>query len=167
MHIKRFHKDYSRRRFLDQLSRGVLATGVLAPLWPTLAATGEHTKAYPDELLSLDGYTGGRVYEGQRINADNVHEVKDLLDPIQAVQIEQLGRELNVVPQTTDIYRLNPYDYIEATLRNQGRARFDHTGNVVTEAGNPWIGGNPFPDPTSALQVFAAATLSWVSARSH
>ena len=65
------------------------------------------------------------------------------------------------MPQTRDLYRLNPHDYIEATLRNAGRARFDATGNVVTEAGKPWIGGNPFPDPKSGVEVFAAATLSW------
>lgn len=161
MHIRRYTKDYSRRHFLAQLGKGVLATGVLAPLWPTLAQTGEHTKAYPDELLSLDAYTGGAVSEGQTINADNVEHVRDILDPIQVVQIEQLGRELTVVPQTTDIYRLNPYDYIEATLRHAGRARFDSTGNVVTETGAPWVGGNPFPNPASAIEVFAAATLSW------
>ena len=161
MHIKRFDRRYSRRRFLEQVSRGVLATGVLAPLWKTLADTGEHTAAYPEELLSLDGYTRGAVSEGQLITADNVQQVKDLLDPIQHLQVAQLGRQLKVVPQTTDIYRLNPVDYIEATLRNQGRARFDETGNVVTDEGLPWIGGNPFPDPKSALEVFAAATLSW------
>ena len=47
-HIRRYDRHYSRRRFLDQLARGVLATGVLAPLWRTMAATGEHTGAYPD-----------------------------------------------------------------------------------------------------------------------
>ena len=103
----------------------------------------------------------GRVREGQKITADNVELVRDLLDPIQAVQIAQLGRELTIVPQTTDLYRLNPHAYIEATLRHAGQARFDETGNVVTQEGKPWIGGNPFPDPKSALEVFAAATLSW------
>ncbi|MCY4214804.1 MAG: DUF1329 domain-containing protein [Gammaproteobacteria bacterium] len=161
MHIRRFGKDYSRRHFVKAMAQGVLATGVLKPLWPTLAATGEHTAAYPDELLSLDAYTGGRISEGHKVTADNVALVRDLLDPIQAMQIAQLGRELSIVPQTHNLYRLNPHDYIEATLRNAGRARFDATGNVVTEAGKPWIGGNPFPDPKSGVEVFAAATLSW------
>jgi hypothetical protein len=161
VHIRRYDHDYSRRRFLTQVAQGVLATGVLAPLWKTLADTGEHLGAYPDELLSVDAYTRGALSEGATITADNVEHVKDLLDPIQYVQIAQLGRRLEVVPQTTDLYRLNPYDYLEATLRNQGVARFDDTGNVVTDTGAPWIGGNPFPDPKSGLEVFAAATLSW------
>ena len=161
MHIKRFTRDYSRRHFLAQMGKGILTTGVLAPLWPTLANTGEHTKAYPDELLSLDAYTGGKISEGQTINASNVEYVRDILDPIQVVQIEQLGRELQTMPQTRDIYRLNPHDYIEATLRHQGRARFAEDGNVVTDDGEPWIGGNPFPDPKSGIEVFAGHTLSW------
>ena len=161
MHIKRYHRDFSRRHFLGQMSRGVLATGVLAPLWPTLAATGSHVGAYPDELLSVDAYTNGRITEGDRITADNVEAVQDLLDPIQYRQISQLGRTLEIVPQTTELARLNPIDYIEATLTNQGKARFDGDGNVVTADGKPWIGGNPFPDPSSGLEVFANATLSW------
>lgn len=161
MHIRRFDRGYSRRHFLDQMARGVLTTGVLAPLWPTLGNTGEHTKAYPDELLSIDAYTQGRISEGGRVTADNVEVVKDLLDPIQYQQISQLGRVLDLIPQTRDITRLNPAAYIEATLRNQGEGRFDATGNVVTSTGKPWIGGNPFPDPKSGLEVFANATLSW------
>ena len=160
-HIRRYDRHYSRRRFLDQLARGVLATGVLAPLWRTMAATGEHTGAYPEELLSLDAYTGGAVSEGDLITADNVDKVSDLLDPIQLLQISQLGRQLRVVPQTRQIERLNPIDYLEATLRNEGLAQFAADGNVVTKEGKPWIGGNPFPNPRSGVEVFAAATLSW------
>ena len=160
-HIRRFTRDYSRRQFLDQVSRGVLASGLLAPLWRTLADTGEHQRAYPDELLSLDAYTAGAVAEGDTIHAGNVDKVADLLDPIQRVQVSQLGRELRVVPQTRRIEQLNPLDYLEATLRNEGRAQFDASGNVVTGEGRPWIGGNPFPDPQSGIEVFAAATLSW------
>ena len=82
-HIKRFDHHYSRRQFVKQMSQGVLATGVLAPLWKTLADTGEHTRAYPDELLSMDAYTRGALSEGMTISADNVELVRDLLDPIQ------------------------------------------------------------------------------------
>ena len=79
-------------KFLDQMARGVLATGVLAPLWKTMAGTGEHSAAYPEELLSLEAYTGGAVSEGDTITAGNVDAVSALLDPIQLVQVSQLGR---------------------------------------------------------------------------
>lgn len=57
--------------------------------------------------------------------------------------------------------RLSPWEYIEATLANAGKASFDPQGNVVAPGGRPWIGGNPFPDPKSGVELFAAQTLSW------
>ena len=95
------------------------------------------------------------------IGADNVEHVRDLLDPIQYLQVAQMGRRLDVLDTTTDIMQLSPWEYVEATLRNRGRARFAPDGNVVTDEGRPWIGGNPFPQPGSALEVFAGITLSW------
>ena len=140
MHIRRFDRAFSRRHFLSELSRGILRTGVLLPLWPTLAAKGSTDGVYPDELLSLTSYTRGAIQEGDTISADNVEKVRDLLDPIQYLQVSEMGRELRVVPPTQDLYRLSPWEYIEATLRHQGRARFADDGNVVTTEGDPWIG---------------------------
>ena len=37
MHIKKFDSNYSRRFFMKQMATGALATGVLAPLWSTIA----------------------------------------------------------------------------------------------------------------------------------
>lgn len=161
MHLKKFDHDFSRRHFLKGLASGVLTTGVLTPLWPALSARGSTEGVYPDELMSLSSYTRGKISEGDVINTDNVDEIRELLDPIQFLQVSTMGRELKVVPATTDIYRLSPWEYIEATLSNQGGARFGADGNVVTQEGRPWIGGNPFPDPQSAAEIFAGATLSW------
>ena len=161
MHIRRFDRHYSRRHFLDQMRRGVLATGVLAPLWPAIAEQGDINKAYPDELLSIEAYTRGRISNGDEISADNVEHVKDLLDGIKYRQIRDMGRRLKVASTTTDIMHLSPWEYVEATLKNQGKARYDEAGNVVTDTGEPWIGGNPFPDPETGLDLFAGLTLSW------
>ena len=161
MWIKKFPHDFSRRHFLKQLSSGVIATGVLAPLWPTIARCGDVASAYPDELLSIEAYTKGAISTGDTISADNLEQVRDLLDPIRAEQIQRLGRKLRVIDTTTDIMQLNPWEYIEATLRHQGQATFDKKGNVVTKEGKPWIGGNPFPDSRNAVELFANATLSW------
>lgn len=161
MHIRKYDFDYSRRRFIDQTARGILATGVLMPLWRAMAQTGDVSAAYPEELLSIDSYTKGRLKPGDVIDASNVEVVKDLLDPIRYLQIAQMGRRVELMPTTTDITRLSPPDYLEATLRNAGKARFDATGNVVTDEGRPWIGGNPFPDPKEAVEVFAGITLTW------
>ncbi|MBM5812858.1 MAG: DUF1329 domain-containing protein [Gammaproteobacteria bacterium] len=138
------------------------AVGILRPLWDTLAATGEVTGAYPDELLSIEGYTRGRLSTGSEINADNVELVRELLTPSTYLQVAQMGRRLQVAKTTTELMRLSPWEYLEATLRNRGRARFDSNGNVVTEPdGKPWIGGIPFPDAPSAVELFAGLTMSW------
>ncbi|MGB1558774.1 MAG: DUF1329 domain-containing protein, partial [Oceanococcaceae bacterium] len=161
MHIRQFGRGYSRRKFLQDAGLGVLATGVLSPLSKAIADTGDISAAYPDELLSIEEYTGGRLSAGDDIHADNVELVKDLLEPIRYQQIRESGRRLTLRPTTTDPYRLSPWEYVEATLRHAGQARFDAKGNVVTADGQPWIGGNPFPDPQSAMELFAAQVLSW------
>jgi Protein of unknown function (DUF1329) len=161
MHLQRYTRNYSRRVFLDKLSRGVVGAGVLMPLWQAMDAHGEVTKAYPDELLSIENYTRGAISTGNEINAANVDQVKDLLEPIKYQQIKRMGRKLRVVKTTTDLMQLGPWEYIEATARNAGQAQFDAQGNIVTKEGRPWIGGNPFPDPKSALELFAGLTLSW------
>ncbi|EIT70685.1 hypothetical protein WQQ_08220 [Hydrocarboniphaga effusa AP103] len=161
MHPIRFDRGYSRRHFIGQMGRGVLATGVLAPLADVLAATGSIEKAYPDELLSIENYTKGKLKVGDFITADNVESVKELLTPIVYTQVAKMGRKLKLAATTTDIMRLSPWEYLEATFSNKGKARFDERGNVVTDQGKPWIGGNPFPDPKSAIELFAGLTLSW------
>ena len=161
MHIRRYDAGYSRRHFLKSAAVGASA-GVLAPLLKVLAATGDATKAYPEELLSIEGFTKGKIKTGDEITAANVEHVKDLLEPIRYEQIVKQGRKLKVAKTTTDLMRLSPWDYIEATLRNAGKAKFDGKGNVVNGAdGQPWIGGNPFPDAKTGIELFAAQTLSW------
>ena len=159
--IRKYTTDYSRRRFIEQTSAGFLGAGVLAPVWDALAQNGDFSAAYPDELLSIEEYTRGKLKPGDMINADNVDDVQDLLDPVRYLQIKQQGRVLELVKATTDIMQLSPVEYIEATVRHKGMARFDETGNVVVEDGKPWIGGNPFPEPKSAMELFAAITLTW------
>lgn len=161
MHIGRYDRGYSRRKFLADAARGVLSTGVLMPLSRAIADTGDIATAYPAELLSIEAYTKGRIKTGDFITDRNVEAVKDLLEPIRYRQIVEQGRKLKVAATTTDVMKTSPWEYIEATLANAGKARFDAKGNVVNADGKPWIGGNPFPDPKSGVELFAAQTLSW------
>lgn len=160
MHIMKYGKGFTRRHFLQTLGAG-FGAGVLAPLWDVIAAEGDITKAYPEELLSLDLYTKGKLKAGDVLSADNVDVVKDLLDEVTYIQIKQQGRLVDLTPTTTDVWKLNPPPYLQATLRNRGQAKFDEKGNVTTLDGKPWIGGNPFPDATEAAQVLAGHNLSW------
>jgi hypothetical protein len=160
MHIKKYDFDYSRRAFMGKAAIGA-AAGVLAPLWPTIAKSGEITKAYPEELLHIEAYTKGKVKPGDVITADNVEAVKDLLDPIAYTQVKTMGRRINIVETTTDVTKLFPHEYLEATLANNGKAKLDAKGNVVNADGKPWIGGNPFPEAKTGAEAFANLTLSW------
>lgn len=162
MRVMKFDRGYSRRHFLKQAAQGAFTAGVLMPAWDAIAQSGDVSKAYPDEMLSIEGYTKGRIKTGDEINASNVELVKDLLEPIRYEQILKHGRKLKIAKTTTDVMRLSPWEYIEATLKNKGKAKFDATGNVVNSAdGRPWIGGNPFPDPKTGVELLAAQTLSW------
>ncbi len=162
MRLIKYDRGYSRRHFLKQAAGGTFCAGVLMPTWDAIAATGDISKAYPDELLSIEGYTRGKIKTGDEINASNVELVKDLLEPVRYEQILKMGRKLKIVKTTTDVMRLSPWEYIEATLKNSGKGRFDAQGNnVVSDDGQPWIGGNPFPNPKNGIELFAAQTLSW------
>jgi len=161
MHIRKYDRGYSRRRFIELSAKGMFGAGVLMPVWDAVAQNGGFEASYPDELLSIEEYTKGALKPGDVIDADNVDLIQDLLDPIRVTQIKQMGRKLDLVPSTTDMTRLSPVDYIDATLRNRGRATFDAKGNVVTDEGKPWIGGLPFSEPKNGLEVFVGITLSW------
>src|ERR1700757_2592236 len=138
----RYDRGYSRRKFLGDAARGVLSCGVLMPLAQAIAARGDIARAYADELLSIEVYTKGRIKTGDLIDASNVEVVKDLLEPVRYEQIRTMGRKLKMVKTTTDVMRLSPWEFIEATLHNSGKAGYDARGNVVNKAdGKPWIGG--------------------------
>lgn len=160
MHIRKYDFDYSRRAFMAKM--GTMAgAGILTPLWPLIANGADITKAYPDELLSIEAYTKGKIKTGDLITAANVDIVKELLTPIAYKQVKEMGRRMRIVPTTKDVTRLFPRDYLEATLKNAGKAKFDADGNVVASDGGRWIGGNPFPDAKTALEAYANLTLSW------
>jgi len=161
MHIRKFDHDYSRRAFLAKA--GTMAgAGILAPLWPTIAHSADISKAYPDELLSIDAYTKGKVKTGDTISAANVDLVKDLLPPITYRQVKEMGRVFKILPSTRDVSKLFPPGYLEATLRNSGKGKFDSDNNLVNAAdGGPWIGGLPFPNARTPLEAMANITISW------
>ncbi|MES1945589.1 hypothetical protein PC39_15779 [Salinisphaera sp. PC39] len=163
MFLKKYDPDYGRRALLEKTLKGAAGAGVLAPLWPLISQAGTEAagKAYPDELRSIEQYTKGAISPGDTVTADNVEHVKDLLDPIAYDQVKRLGRRIHISEPTQDVSKFFPYDYLDATLRNQGKAVFDEVGNVRTQDGKAWIGGSPFPDPKNAKEAIANLTLSW------
>ncbi len=163
MRIRKYDFNYSRRVFMEKVATGAGA-GVLAPLWPTIAHSADDiSKAYPDELLSIEMYTKGKIKPGDVITANNVDVVKDLIDPICYEQVKNHGRRLNIVESTGDATKLFNYDFLQKTLANKGRAKFGADGNIWTdgEEGNTWVGGLPFPDAKTGNEAIANLTMNW------
>ena len=161
MRIRRYDFDFSRRAFMEKTARGVGTLGVLSPMWAAAAGSGEISKAYPDELMSIELYTKGKIKTGDYIDANNVDVVKDLLDPIQYENLKNQKRRIKIVPTTRDISAMYNQDHLEATLRNKGRARWAPDGNLVADNGENWLGGVPFMEPKDAKEALANITMSW------
>ncbi len=159
-HIRRFDRQFSRREFL-RIGSGFVGAGLLMPVWAAMEKHGEANAAYPEELRSIEDYTGGKLKAGDFIDAGNVELVKELLGPVTYMQVKEMGRRLKLRATTTDIMKLSPWEYLEASFRHRGQAKFDADGNVVTADGKPWIGGLPFPDAKTGVELFAGLTLSW------
>lgn len=160
MHIRKYDFNYGRRQLLKNAALGAGA-GVLAPLWPLIANGADIGKAYPDELLSIEMFTKGKIKTGDYLTAANVDAAKDLLDPITYKQIKEMGRRVKIVPTPKDSSVLFPHDFLQASVRNKGKAKFDGTGNIVNADGKPWIGGLPFPDAKTGEEAISNLTLSW------
>ena len=161
MRIRRFDFDYGRRAMMEKVAKGAGAAGVLGSVWPMIGNGADITKAYPDEQTSIEGWTKGKIKTGDTISSQNVDVVKDLLDPICYEQVKNMGRTFKIVATPKDPTVLFPHDYLEASLKNNGRAKIDGDGNVKTDDGSNWIGGLPFPESKTGLEAAANITLSW------
>ena len=56
-----------RRDFLARTAGYAVGAGMLMPLWEAVGSNGEIDRAYPDELLSIEAYTGGKISPGDLI----------------------------------------------------------------------------------------------------
>ena len=151
----RDHKEFNyfeywtRRNFLK--AAGVWAgAGLLQPLFPLIGAGKSIAAAYPDEVLSIEKYTKGRVKPGMVISKDNANLIKDIA-PEGLMSELQRGGEIKIGETTMRPDAVNPKFWVDATLRNKGQAMLDKKGQLWTKDGKPWIGGDPFPEPTNAL----------------
>ncbi|MDT0636004.1 DUF1329 domain-containing protein [Spectribacter hydrogenooxidans] len=164
MHIRKYDFDYGRRMLMEKAAKGIGSAGVLTSLWPmiTKADTPDIKMAYPEELTSIEAHTKGKIKPGDVITADNLEHVEHLLDPIEVIEIREDGRRIKIQETTTDMTDLFEDPFLEATLRNQGRAMVDSDGNVWDQKkGNPLRGGLPFVEPDDGYQAQANINLSW------
>lgn len=163
MRIRQYDFDYSRRVFMEKVAIGA-GGGVLASLGPTIAnSANDISKAYPDELMSIELYTKGKIKPGDTVSAANVEVVKELLDPICYKQVKDMGRRIKIAKSTSDATEMFNATYLELSLKNKGRAKFDPNGNLWTDGqdGNHWAGGLPFLDAKTAEEACSNISTSW------
>lgn len=143
--------EWSRRDFLK--AAGVWAgAGLLQPVLPLIGAGKTIEAAYPEEVLSVEKYTKGKVKPGMVISKDNAALVKDIAPDGLLVELGR-GGQIKIAETTLKPEAVNPKFWVEATLRNKGQAMLDNKGQLWTKDGKPWIGGAPFPEPKNALQA--------------
>jgi hypothetical protein len=163
MIIKKYDHNYGRRQLLKNMAVGA-AAGVLMPLDKLFAAGADLAKAYPDEIMSIDMYTKGKISTGDYLTAENVDIVKELLDPIVFDQIKTMGRRIRIRPTTTDFSVMFPAEFHAKTIENMNNgvtAIFDKQGNVKTKDGKNWTGGLPFPSAKTGAEIQANLAMSW------
>ncbi|TAM12861.1 MAG: DUF1329 domain-containing protein [Nevskiaceae bacterium] len=158
MRIKKYDVDYFRRHLMQTAALG-LGTGVLMPIEKLFASQGDDIrKVYPDELLSIEIQSKGKIKPGDVIDKSNVESVKHLLDPGIYEQISgPEGRTIYIKAPETNPRNLTTASYYDATsadIKNGHTAHLDANKNVVDEKGNKWQGGLPFPSPKTAEEVW-------------
>jgi len=160
MQLIKYPRGWTRRHFIEQAARGIIAAGLLAPLYDVIGRHGDCAAAYPPELLSIAEYSKGKLKIGGALDASNVDIARDLLDPVTYWQIKNDGRIVELGGTETEMSRLMPASYLEATLRNNGVHRIFPDGNLYTADKKPWIGGNPFPEPKTAQEILLPCILT-------
>lgn len=158
MRIRKYDVDYGRRKMMESVAYG-LGAGVLMPLEKVYAKDLDNiNKAYPDEVLSIEAQTKGKIKVGDYIDKNNVEHVKHLLDPGTYEQISGVeGRKIYIKAPTLNPRDLNNAVYYDATVadvKSGHKAKWDANGNAVDENGKIWQGGLPFVDPKEGKEVW-------------
>jgi Protein of unknown function (DUF1329) len=142
---------WSRRNFLKQTGTWVGA-GLLQPVLPLIESGKSIAAAYPEELLSIEKFTKGKIKPGMIISKDNAELVKDISPEGLYLELQR-GAQIKIAEATTAPDAIIAPYWVQATLRNKGKAVLDKKGQLWTEDGQPWIGGDPFPQARSGLEA--------------
>ena len=143
--------EWSRRNFLKQTGAWVGA-GLLQPVLPLIDAGKSIAAAYPEEVLSIEKFTKGKIKPGMIISKDNAELVKDISPEGLFLELQR-GAQIKIAEATTAPDAIIAPYWVQATLRNKGKAVLDKKGQLWTNDGQPWIGGDPFPQARSGLEA--------------
>jgi Protein of unknown function (DUF1329) len=144
--------DYWTRRGFLKTTGAWLGAGLLQPVLSLIDAGKTVEAAYPEEVLSIEKYTKGRVKAGMVISKDNANLIKDIAPEGLIVELQR-GAQIKIGETTTKPEATQPNFWLQASLRNKGQAVLDKNGQLWHKSGGPWIGGCPFPEPSTALEA--------------
>ena len=127
----------------------VLAVGLLAA--PNGGRAEQPKIWWQNPVPSIEEISKGRLHAGDKLNKETIDAVKEYV-PEAFYRDLQNGAEWLIV-ETTPAERLLIPDLIKASKENLGKAQLKPDGTVFMPDGKPWIGGFPFPEPRSGLEV--------------
>jgi hypothetical protein len=142
---------WTRRGFLKRAG-ALVGAGLLQPVLSLIDAGKTVEAAYPEEVLSIEKYTKGKIKPGMVISKDNVELIKDIAPEGLMVELQR-GGQIKIGETTLRPEATQPKFWIAATLRNKGQAVLDKNGQLWHKGGGTWIGGCPFPEPQTALEA--------------
>jgi hypothetical protein len=140
------------RRDLLKTAVSWAGAGLLQPVVGLIKQGKTIASAYPDELLSIEQYSKGRIKPGMIFSSDNAELIKNICPEGLYAELQH-GAKIKIAETTLKVDALLPPYWIEATLRNQGQALLDKNGQLWTKNGKPWIGGDPFPNARSGIEA--------------
>jgi len=144
--------DYWTRRDFLKRAGAWAGAGLLQPVLSLIGEGKSIAAAYPEEVLSVEKYTKGRVKPGMIISKENVELIKDIAPEGLVVELQR-GAQIKIAETTRRPEAKVARYWLEATLRNKDQAVLDSKGQLWHKGGGPWIGGFPFPEPKTALEA--------------
>jgi hypothetical protein len=135
----------NRRHFL-KTGATFLGAGLLQPVLPLIGAGKDVSAAYPDEILSIEKYSHGKVKPGDIISKDNADLVKDFAP--EGLYTELIhGREIKIAEANLKPQALVPVPWVDATFKNQGQAILDAKVSSGPKADSHGLVAIRFPKP--------------------
>jgi hypothetical protein len=123
---------------------------------PLLCATGapaqEEVRVWWDKPVpSIEEISKGKLHVGDKLDKDNAQWVKEYVP--EAFYRDIMNGAVWEIAPTTPGHRLVIPDLLKATKANLGKAVLRADGTLLMPDGKPWIGGFPFPEPKTGVEV--------------
>src|SRR3990172_6711877 len=107
-----YFAHWTRRGFLKQTGLWAGA-GLLQPVLSLIGEGKSIAAAYPDEVLSIEKYTKGRIKPGMIVSKENVELIKDIAPEGLIVELQR-GGQIKIGEATLAPDAVNPRFWVDA-----------------------------------------------------